>query len=185
MEKNINHSYFYQMYLRKFNEKLLEESKTKIGSSDIYEYLNGLPKEEKLLIFDEILFDICDNYISLSNSDIYIYPNDSFCLLNQILDNMHDNIYKESFLFSLQIILGECFCHLDLAKSGLTSSSKISSNDSGLKIVYDKFNKIIEIENNDNDLIKGLKMLLNILSMERENKIGPFPEVKLIYRKDV
>lgn len=183
-------NYFYEMFKEEFRKKIIflemnrlsEEEYELINIFDIY-VSNSLAKEERLFYFDQSLFEICTNYISLSNSSITVLPNNSFELLQLIFENMENNPYQESFLQSLQFIFQDYFKLLNKGYPMLFSSE--TNSIPNLQITFDSNYKITQFESENMDLLEQDKTMMRILLLEKNNQIGPIPNVKYIYRNDI
>lgn len=188
--ENPKFNYFYEMFKKEFRNNASELLKSRL-SDDVLEiielfdvYLNPeLTKEESLQYFDKSLFEVCSNYISLSNSSITILPNNSFELLNLILENIENNFYQNSFLLSLQFIFQDYFKLLDKGYPMLfTTEIDIIPS---LQITFDSNYKMTQFDALNMELIEQDKTMLRILSLEKNNQFGPIPNVEYIYRKDI
>jgi len=144
----------------------------------------SISSDEQISIYNRILFEICTNYVTLSNCSIDVFPTEVFEFVDLILDTMHENSYKESFLISLQFIYQD---YLDCLGKGrpLLMSSKESSVLSSFQIVLDSHYKIIQFDTVNMDFIEQDKIMNKIVSMECKNQIGPNPKVFLHIRHDV
>lgn len=178
------------MFKEEYRKLASEILKSRLGEDtlEIMElfdvYLNPeLTREESLLYFDNSLFEVCTNYISLSNSSIMVLPNNSFELLQLIFENMENNPYQESFLQSVQFIFRDYFKLLNKGYPMLFSS-EINSIPN-LQITFDFNYKIIQFYAENMDLLEQDKTMMRILSLEKNNQIGPVPNVKYIYRNDI
>lgn len=85
-----------------------------------------------MLLYNQILFDICADYVALTDSFIEVFPKDTLEFVSLILDTIQENPYKESFLFSLQFIYQN---YLDCLEKGnpILMASEDSSTYSYLK----------------------------------------------------
>ena len=192
MEKDkIKFNYFYIMFQDIVRKEIVELEKNKIGDtaydlSEIFDFYsnNQLTKEEKLNLYNKGLFEVCSNYVSLSNSIIDVYPNNSLEFVDLILDTIHENPYEESFLMSLQFIYNDYFGALGKGIPTLMSS-EIEKEDSYFQITFDSPYKLNEFESVNMDMVEQNKIITNLLKLELNNQIGPVNKVKYYYRKDI
>ncbi len=191
MKDEISFRYFYEMFKEEFRKNVAKLEMERIGKeeyddlSEIFDmYITAsLTKEERISIYDQILFEVCASYVSLSEADITIYPKNSFEFLQLILNNMHKNPYKESFLLSMQFIFQDYFKYLEKGCPMLFSSSENGSPN--LQITLDSQNKIAQFDSVDMDLEEQDTTMLGVLMLEKNHQIGPVPNVKYRYRKDI
>lgn len=140
--------------------------------------------EERLSIYDETVYDICMTYLSLSKSSIDVLPTTTLELLDMILSEaMFDNPYRESFLLSLQFIYQEYFEALGKGSPTLMSSFEKDKQPS-LEITLDSRNQITQFDSTNMDSLEQTKTMTKILSLERERKLGPIPNVTFQIRRD-
>lgn len=184
-------NYFYLLFKKIFQKEILELERKKIGKnadilSDIFGfyYTESLPKEEKLSIYNKALFEVCTNYVALSNADIDIFPADTLEFVNVILDTIHKNPYRESFLMSLQFIYQD---YLECLGKGapilmITQDPELLSS---LKITLDSNYHITEFNAINMEMEEQDKIMTKIISMEKNNKIGPIPKTTFRFRKDI
>lgn len=192
MQKDkIKFNYFYIMFQDIVRKEIVELEKNKIGDtaydlSEIFDFYsnNQITKEEKLNLYNKGLFEVCSNYVSLSNSIIDVYPNNSLEFVDLILDTIHENPYKESFLISLQFIYNDYFGTL---RKGIPTlmSSETEKEDSYFQITFDSRYKLNEFESVNMDMVEQNKIITNLLKLELNNQIGPVNKVKYYYRKDI
>jgi len=182
--------YFYDMFQDIVRKEIIELERTKIGDaaydlSEIFDFYTNtqISKEEKLDLYNKGLFEICSNYVSLSDSSIDV-PNNSIEFVDLILDNIHENPYKESFLMSLQFIYRD---YLGTLEKGVPTlmSSEIEKEESYFKIILDSRSQILDFDAVNMDMIEQNKIITNILKLELKNQIGPINKVKYIIRKDI
>ena len=190
-ETKIPFNYFYIMFQEQFRKKVFEFELNKLGDSAniINEIFNigvvtDIPNNECINIYNEILHEVCCNYVTLSNSSIDVLPSDSFEFIDLILENIHDNPYKDSFLISLQFIYQEYFVSLGHEYPVLMSCEN-NDIDSSLKVTLNKEHKITQFESTNMDFIEQDKLLTKILIMEKENQVGPIPKVLINKRNDI
>lgn len=192
MQNNkIKHNYFYTMFQDIVRNEIIELERNRIGEtaynlSEIFDFYtnNKISKEDKINLYNKSLFDVCTNYVSLSNSSIDIYPNDSLEFIELILGNIHDNPYKESFLMSLQFIYNDYLGTLGKGIPTLISSESDNEN-SYFKITLNSRYKLNEFEAVNMDMLEEDEIITNILKLELNNQIGPVNKVKYIIRKDI
>lgn len=186
---NVPFNYFYNIFQNEFRRLSLEKERMRIGNtadqlSDIFDFYTSLAmsKEEKISIYNQILYDICINYVSISNSSIYVFPKEPLELIDLILNKIHENPYRESFLMSLQFIYQDYFNCLGKGSPTLMSSNDSSENQS-FQITLDYCNKISEFDSTNMDLVEQDKTMNKILFMELNNQVGPIPKVLYRIRK--
>ena len=187
-------SYFYQIFCEQCRKDILGNQSTKIGRNVgeldfigmMFEFFETpqLSKEEQLGIYDKNLFDICTNYITLSNIPIDILPNDVFELLELILNNMIDSEYQEGFLISLEFIYRDYLNYFGKGFPMLMSSHN-SCELSSFKIVLNSRYELLDFEAVNMGLIEQCKIMNKIVMMETKNQIGPIPKVFIYTRNDI
>lgn len=191
MEPKPKFNYFYQMFINELHKNILEINQTRIKETngepsdifDIYSTIN-MSKEEQLSIYNKTLFNVCSNYVTLSNASIYIFPADFLEFVYLILDTIHENPYKESFLLSLQFIYQDYFSCLEKGRPILISCEDAESL-SSFQVNLDSRYQIMNFETNNMNLLEQDKIMTKIIAMEKENKLGPIPKVLLRVRKDI
>lgn len=189
MNEEIEHNYFYLNFRREYLNILKEVQRNKIQDNEYenewYEsFIMYVPtKEEQISIFDKGLFETCINYISLSKSNIIVLPNNSIELLDLILENIQCNPYQKSFLMSLQYIFQDYFAALKRGAPILFSSEE--DINPSFQVTLDSNYQMTQFEAINMDLVEQNKIILRILTLEKNNQIGPVPNVEYIYRKDI
>ena len=190
MESNqILFNYFYRIFQDKFQIKMLEINKKRISTGDdeldIFDYFTmPITKEENLSIYNEVLFDICSDYVDLSESSIDVFPKDTLEFVDLILNTIHENPYKESFLFSLQFIYQAYFECLEVGRPLLVYSTDEASIPY-LQVTLDSRYKIMDFSAVNLDMLEQNKIITKLLSMEISNQVGPIPKVVYRIRKDI
>ena len=190
-EKQIPFNYFYIMFQEQFRKKVFEFELNKIGDSaniinEIFDInvATDIPNNERINIYNEILHEVCCNYVALSNSSIDIFPSDSFQFVDLILENIHDNQYKDSFLLSLQFIYQEYFISLGHGYPILMSCEN-DNVESLLNVTLNRYHQITQFESTNMNFIEQDKLLTKILIMEKEKQLGPIPKVFIHSRNDI
>lgn len=203
--KEIPFNYFIQIFQEKCQKKYLELEKNRIGELDelyfLFDVLNGenIPQEEKILIYKDALYDTCLYYLSLSNTDINVMPQNVLELVDLILNLLQDDPEKElflqeeqmntcnaSFLYSLQYIYQYFFDCLGFGHPMLTTHLDAKPEDlPALEITLSSRNEILNCESVKMDLIEQDKILTKIISMECNHQLGPIPQVRMRIRKDI
>lgn len=190
MESNqIIFNYFYQLFTQKLNQKMLEIKNKRIYENndevDMFDLLfTPITKEEKLTIYNEALFDICSDYVTLSGSCIDVYPKNILEFVDLILNTIHENPYKESFLFSLQFIYQAYFECLEVGYPTLMYSADDNSIPY-LKVTLDSRYQIMDFDAVNLDTLEQNKLVTKFLMMEMNNQIGPIPQIVYHLRKDI
>lgn len=186
----IHISYFYRMFQKKYCEKLYNINKSRIKDDiddDIFECLNSesLSIDEQLSIYNESLVDICTEYITISNSNISIISNNQFELIDEILEENHNNPYKKSFLYSLQFIYRDYFNLLQIGDP-ILSASEDETYSSAFIMTLDSQYKIMEFEAVNMDLEEETKIMSDIFKVNYNHQLGPYhPKVNIKVRKDI
>lgn len=150
MDQEIKFNYFYDMFNQECRNNIIKNMKNKISESDDdFELFCLFPEQsigerEKLDIYQDSLFECCANYISLTNTDIVVYPHEALDFVELILNTIEETpyTYSESFVISLQIIYQKFFLALSLG-SPLLWSFEDDSNDSYLEVTLDSSNKLV------------------------------------------
>lgn len=192
--EEIHFRYFYDMFQEEFRKKVYIIKQTRIGNNDPEEELdnlfdiywtNSITEEEKISLYDEVLFEVCANYVSLSNLDINVYPKHSFEFLEMILKERKWSPYTVSFLQSLDFVMQDYFNALKRGDITLRASQDPEIQGKYLQITLDAYNQMIECEAVNMDMTESTETLLRVLKLEKENKIGPVENVVHRFRKDV
>lgn len=190
----IHINYFYRVFQSEtqklFLEKELKTISDKPNNTDIedliyYAYVNNNnPSKNKIDIYNQVLYKICEDYVILSNSNLTVYPSNVFEFVDLLLDTIQENPYKESFLCSLQFIYQ---CYLECLGKGypLLMSSKDDSKKSGMEVVLNSGYEILQFEAINLDAIEQDKIINKMVMMECNNEIGPLPKVAMRVRKDI
>lgn len=189
--EEVHFRFFYDKFRELFREKAYKIKATRVSehSDDPFEDLDNIfdiywtptiSPEERIRIFDEILFDICVNYVSLANMDLGDYPKSSFAFLDLILNNAQKNKYLESFLLSIQFIFKDYFNFLGKGDPLLRGSEE--ECEPVLEITLDEQNKIEQFEAINMNLLEENKAILRVLTLEKANKIGPVEQVTYHYK---
>lgn len=192
MQEEVEFNYFYQMFREENRRILLNSLKDKISSEEVeieQEFFLMFPNQystekEKLNAYDRSLFHVCTNYISLSNSNIDVFPNNPFEFVVGILDEIEYNPYKYSFLMSLQFIYQEYLHCLEVGSPILGSSGK-DSLESYMEITLDSRYQILQFDCINRNLLEQTKTMTEFVIMQKNKQIGPLPKVKYKYRKDI
>lgn len=191
MEK-IQFDSFYKMFQGEFQKLAIEKERTKPEYEEYYEelflifgeiYSPRLTNEEKIELMDKSLFEVCVNYVSLSNINIEVFPKTSFEFVSLILENREENPYQESFLQSLQFIVQDYLQGLKKGRPILFSTDY--GTKSAFKVILDSQYQISEFNVWNMDLWEQDKTMFKILSLEKKGQIGPIPKVRYLYRKDI
>ncbi len=141
-------------------------------------------KGEILQLYENSLFQVCVNYLSLADSSMNILPNNSLEFVTEILNEIEENPYQKSFLASLQFIFQDYFECLEIGRPILFSSEE-DSNDSYMEMVLDSQYKITQFETMNMDLLEQTKTMTKVLILESHRQLGPISKVKYYYRKDI
>lgn len=183
MEKEkIPFNYFYQMFIKEYNKIFEQKEKNKIGDIvDIAEWLDEFftwdqDRNEKISICQQALYRICEAYVTLADADIKVYPKDHLEFVNQILETIHENSYRESFLMSLQCIYTDYLYNLGKGNASL-ESSRDEEIPPTLEITLNKYNKIITFEGINMSPLEEDKLLTKFIAMEEKNLQGPLQKV--------
>ena len=199
----ITFNYFFQIFQEKSQKKNLELVMNKIGDLDKLDFLFGvfydanIPKEDQISIYKEALYETCLCYLSFSNTDINILPQNVFELIDIILNNLDKdpekelflqedqmNTCKASFLYSLQFIY-----QIFLESLGLGYPMILKTLDfeqeviPTLEITLSSRNEILNCEAIKINLIEQNKILTKLISMEYNHQIVPIHQVSMLIRK--
>lgn len=192
MEEEVEFNYFHRMFRQEYQKILSDNMKNKIAVEEDemeQELFLMFPdqystKEEKLDAYDRSLFHVCTNYISLSNSNMDVFPNNPFEFVVDILEEIEYNPYKYSFLTSLQFIYQE-YLHCLEVGSPILGCSGEDSLESYMKITLDSRYQISQFDCINMDLLEQTKTMTEFVIMQKNKQIGPLPKVKYHYRKDI
>jgi len=189
--KQVPFNYFYLIFQEKFRKKVFEFELNKIGDcaniiNEIFDIdvATDISNNECINIYDEILHEVCCDYIALSNSSIDIFPSDSFEFVNLVLDTIEENPYKDSFLLSFKFIYQEYFISLGHGYPILMSCEDDTVQPS-LKVTLNRQHQITQFESTNMNMIEQDKLLTKLLVMEKQHQIGPIPKVLVHIRNDI
>ena len=135
-------------------------------------------------IYNEVLYQLCTNYVALTDLDIELYPQNVFEFVDLILNNLKENKYKESFVYSLQFIYAD---YLDYLGKGRPVLKSCESNDSNeyMEIVLDHNYKILDFDSTNLNGTEQSILINKLVMMELNKEIGPLPKVFTRVRKDI
>lgn len=190
VEEKAKFNYFHGMFIKNNQKNLLENMKNRIAEDeDDLEFMLMFPafystKEEMLDAYNKSLFYVCEKYISLSNSKMSLFPNDPFEFVVDILDEIEENPYKDSFLSSLQFIYQDYLNCLEVGSPSLGSSGN-KSKESYMEITLNKQYQITNFECINMSLLEQTKTMTEFVIMQNKQQIGPPHKVKYHYRKDI
>lgn len=187
--QNISFRYFYDLFQEEFCKRINILKENRIGEEDELDscfpyFTNIVSNEERLSIYDEILYEVCASYITLSGFDLTIYPKTSFEFVSLLLNEIPVNPYYNSFLLSFQFIIQDYLECLGRGRPVLFSSQEegVLPN---LQITFDRRNQLTQFDAINLDLLEEDKILLKVLTLEKNNQIGPIQNVSYRYRKDI
>lgn len=187
-EREIEFNYFYKMFREEYRKNIVNTRKEKQlndCNADLLEILTmTYTKGETLQLYENSLFQVCVNYLSLADSSMNILPNNSLEFVAEILNEIEENPYQKSFLSSLQFIFQDYFECLEIGRPILFSSEE-DSNDSHMEMVLDSQYKIAQFETTNMDLLEQTKTMTKVLILESHRQLGPISKVKYYYRKDI
>lgn len=188
MEEEIPFNYFHQLFLQNIQKKKIELARDRIAQDEEDDLISLLlftefTKEEMLSISNEVLMDICENYMITTQSEIEVLPNDPFSFINLILNKEEENTYRNSFLESLPLIYREYFSVLGNGIPYLMGSTD-EKKPSCFTINLDHQYRIINFDITNMDLLEQVKTMTKIVSMEVGERIGPVPKVLILINPD-
>lgn len=185
MDQNIPFNYFYIIFKTNYKKEWLETQKQRISENNKQTGITiGVTKAQQLSIYNKLLLEICSDYVSLSNAPIDIFPSDVFEFVNLVLETMHENPYKESFLESLQFIYQD---YLECLEKGfpLLFSSETEEEISYMEVTLDSAYHIMQFDSINMDVFEQDKIMNKFVAMESKNQIGPHEKVRIHVRKDI
>lgn len=180
--KEISFNYFYIMFQKQLQNKyqeFYERRANRIKNNSI-----SISTEDLIEYYNDALYEVCLNYIQLSNSKIDIIPNDVFEFIHIILSDVNESKYTESFLISIQFIYQNYFEILGRISPVLMTSDDNNSI-STMEIVLDSNNRILQFESKNMEMIEQDILMTKLLEMETNHKQGPLPKVLYKIRKDI
>lgn len=187
-EREIEFNYFYKMFREEYRKNIVKtrrEKQLNDCNDGLLEILTmTYTKGEILQLYENSLFQVCVNYLSLADSSMNILPNNSLEFVTEILNEIEENPYQKSFLASLQFIFQDYFECLEIGRPILFSSEE-DSNDSYMEMVLDSQYKITQFETMNMDLLEQTKTMTKVLILESHRQLGPISKVKYYYRKDI
>ena len=203
--KEIPFNYFLRIFQEKCQKKNLELEMNRIGELDeldfLFDVLYGthISRENQLPIYKDALYDTCLYYLSLSNIEINVLPQNVFELIDIILNDLDNDLEKEiflqedqmntckaSFLYSLQFIYQNFWDCLGFGSPMiLTSLNPEPEELPTFEITFSSRIEILNCEAIKINLIDQNKILNKIISMECNHQIGPVPQVRIRIRKDI
>lgn len=190
MNEKIEFDYFMKLFRLKFNEKAYLIGMEKMDKETFYECLSlgdlyaTFPlNEERLSIYEEILLEICKRYMQLTNAFIENSDN-PYLLVNQILNTITDNPYRNSFIWFINMFFRDNMYFLGRG-TPLLMYSLGSLETKQFEITLDANYQIRKCEAINMNKVEEAKTMMRILSLEKNNQIGPIQNVEYIYRKDI
>ena len=180
-EDTLKFNYFFLKYKKRLLKKILE--------------LN--PWDETEDILNEAIKETCLEFLTLSEIQINVIPKDSIALVEEILENLKNGPYTESFLFSLQFIFQDYLESLNFGWPILLSSKDeklaksflvvliLSINLIAIFNLLDSQNKLNEFEAINMSLVEQTKTMIKICKMALKNIQGPLPNVLYLKRNDI
>lgn len=191
MEEEVEFNYFYNCFIKMFHKEYKNEYRKNIKymETELMLMLSAqyFTKEKILEIYDKCLYDICTNYLSLSNSKMYVLANSPFELIVDILNEIEKNSYnpyRESLLTSLQFIYQN---YLECLEVGIPIlfQSENNQQESYMEITVDSNYRLSQFDFLNMSLLEQTKTMTHLVMMEKNKQIGPLPKVKYYYRKDI
>lgn len=188
-EQEIEFNYFYKMFIEEYRKNIIKVGRER----GLYDWNYGLleiltmdtlSKDEILQLYENSLFQVCANYLSLANSSMNILPNNSLEFVTEILNEIEENPYQKSFLTSLQFVFQDYFACLEIGCPMLFSSEE-DIKDSYMEIVLDSQYKIVQFETVNMNLLEQTKTMAKVLVSQNYRQLGPISKVKCYYRKDI
>lgn len=190
MEQNVKFNYFMNLFRKKFNDRAEKIGFEKLNREDFLDclqmgdlYATFPLNKERLSIYEEVLPDICKTYMLLTDTFIE-NTEDAFGLVKQILDTMTDNPYKDSFLWFISMFFKTNLYVLGKGDP-LLFYTLGSSKNSQFQVTLDRNYQIRTCEAINMDKVEEAKTMVRILTLEKNNQIGPVSNVNYIYRKDI
>ncbi len=182
-KEEIPFNYFHKLFINKCKEIQLEEEKNKIG--DLAKWMDSFllfstERKELIPIYEKALYRICEDYVSLSNANVNVYPKETKEFIKLILETIDENPYKESYLISLQFI----YCdYINILGQGapILKSCKKEEVIPNLEITLDQDNKITDFEGINIDLLEENKIMTEFIFMQKNGVQGPLQ--KIHYKK--
>lgn len=182
MENEVFFNYFYRMFNEKMKNKYQEFYQKRIER--IKNNSISISIEDLIEFYNNVLFEVCINYIQLANPKIDVIPNNIFEVIYQILDTINENEYKESFLTSLQFIYQDYLNNIGRGYPILMKSNDCTYNPR-LEITVDSEDKLIQLESVNMNIIEEDILMTKLMEMEVNHKQGPLPKVLYRIRKDI
>ena len=167
-EDTLKFNYFFLKYKKRLLKKILE--------------LN--PWDETEDILNEAIKETCLEFLTLSEIQINVIPKDSIALVEEILENLKNGPYTESFLFSLQFIFQDYLESLNFGWPILLSSKDEKLAKTFL-VVLNSQNKLNEFEAINMSLEEQTETMIKICKMALKNIQGPLPNVLYLKRNDI
>lgn len=184
-KEQIPFNYFYKMFKEENHKILAANMKNRIAEDEDELYdIFPISNEEKLKNYNESLWNVCANYISLANSKMAVFPQDALDFANNIIDEIEESPYKESLLTSLQFIYQQILESLELGYPTLMLSDD-GATPSYCEITLDSQYKIVNFDSINMDLLEQTKTMTKVLTMEKNRQQGPIPKVGYRIRKDI
>jgi len=184
-------NYFFQQYSKKCNELILEDTQNKLGpidkdDFDLMDFLmfrQTLEKEKMIEIRKKALWEICANYIGLTNLEITVYPKEPFEFVHLILHSEKETTYQESFQLSLQLIYQDFLAYLGVGCPAIWQSQDFDQPT--FEITLDSKNKINKIETHKMNLLEQNEAMTRLVLMMMNQQLGPLPKTLIRKREDI
>lgn len=198
MEEEIEDNYFYRMFQKEYQRHLLENMRNKIevGKEKIDPIVilmfptQYFQKEEILEAYNNGLFQVCTDYISLSNSKLDIFSSNPFEIMINILNEMEENPckdtpYKYSFLLSLKFIYPnylECLGVGCPIMFPMVVQPKKDTQDSFMAIILNSHYQLLQFSRINISHLEQAKIMTEFVIMQKNKQIGPLQKVKYYYQ---
>jgi len=192
-ETKLHINYFYRMFQEETRQLILEKELKTIGvdnDCDLEEFLietcmnDNLAIEIRIEIYNKVLYKLCAEYVVLAGLDIDVYPQSVFEFVDIILEDLKENKYKESFVYSLQFIYADYLDYLGKGRP-ILKSSETDDLEKYMEIVLNHNYKILDFDSLNLSGVEQSKLINKLVMMELKKEIGPLPKVITRVRKDL
>lgn len=184
MEENkLEPAHFYWIFQKKITERIYNANTSKLSDDDMDPLdcinIHSINRVDLKPLILNAMNDMCIEYFNESDSNISVIPDDTFELVDYILNEKIESPYKDDFIFSLNFVHQY---YLDLFNKGRPSYS--SSNDDKepeeLSVVLDLNNKIMSIESVNLSQEESIEIIMGMFRMDYNNQLGPYhPKVRM------
>lgn len=184
MEENkLEPAHFYWIFQKKMTERIYNANISKLSDDDMDPLdcinIHSINRVDLKPLILNAMNDMCMEYLNESDSNINVIPDDTFELVDYILNEEIESPYKDNFIFSLNFVHQY---YLDFFGKG-SPSYRSSEDDTGvseLLMEIDHKNQINSFESVNLSKEETAKIIMGMFRMDYNNQLGPYhPKVHM------